>query len=33
LIAPAEEPTQSGAQRQQVLVVGISQPHRLTIAS
>ena len=28
LLAPAEEPAQSGAQRQQVLVVGISENHR-----
>ena len=33
LLAPAEEPAQSGPQRQQILVVGIPQTHRLTIAS
>ncbi len=33
LLAPAEEAAQPGPQRQQVLVVGIPQNHRLTIAS
>ena len=33
LLAPAQEPPEPGAQRQQVLVVGITQTHRTTIAS
>ena len=33
LLAPADEAAQSGPQRQQILVVGISQDHRLTILS
>ena len=33
LLAPAHETSQAGPEGQEVLVVGISQTHRLTIAS